>query len=147
MKTNNPVYAFYNWFIILYAIIIISGAILILDFVSIYVVLLVCFGILYLFAYWMSIIYVYENMVVVKFPFRVFSRNIELPLCQLNVVTYCCKTSKANSEYIKFDSEENETKVYIYSFSKFYPMLVFLQSKGVKIVIKGAEHNSIDDLR
>lgn len=147
MRTNNPIYIYRNWFIIVYAIIIISGAIWTLDFVSIYYVLLICLGILYIFAYWISFIYVYENKVVIKFPFRVFARKIELPVYQLNVVTYCSKTSKANSEYIKFDSDGNETKVYIYSFSKFYPMLVFLQSKGVKVEIKGTEHNSIEDLR
>ncbi len=153
MKTINPKFKIYNWYIMVYAAVFVG-----LDccyyykfnLYNIYITIIIGFAILCIFANWVSILTVYDDIIKIKYPFRFTNKVINIDISDIESVRYNVMASKASSEFIKFHLKNGKfIKVNLQSLkTKYrYPMLVHIQSKGVVVEVSGTENNSIEDLR
>lgn len=92
--------------------------------------------------------YVYDDVLVVRYPLRFCHRGYYFSLSDISSIMYHVMVSKASSEYLKLKLKNGKQfKILIFSFSKLYPIIAFAQSKGITIQVTGTENNSLDDLR
>ena len=102
---------------------------------------------LYVFMCFISIVTIKENQVAIKYPFRLFFRNKTIDISNIIKILFNNQNGKAAPECIRFYCKDIHYIVYMESWRNYYPMLFFFKSKGIDVIIKGTENNSIEDLR
>lgn len=143
----NKVYCFTNWGIVIASFIICAGM------MSIFLVLdikwmLIPSTILFLFSFWgISNISLCEDSVVITYPFRFFKKKCDICYSEIQSILFHVMASKASSEYLVFYMKDGTHKKIMLDINNIsLEFLLFFQTKGINIEVKGTENNSIKDL-
>lgn len=143
----NNIFRFTNWGVVIYAFVICSGMFAIFlkyDIIWLIILTIVLFFTSFL---WVSVIKIYEDSIVVTYPFRFLKKEYSLCYSEVRSILFHVMASKASSEYLVFYLKNGAHKKIMLDVNNVtIKTLLFFQSKGIDIVVKGTEHNSIDDL-
>lgn len=143
----NKHFRYFNWTIAIEGIIIAVGLSYIGFLHDCFWAFLIGGVVLYVFMCFISNVTVNETQIDIKYPFRLLCRNKTLEINMIVKILFSNQNGKAAPEFICFYYKDTHYKVYLESWRNYYQMLCFFRTKGIDIVIKGTENNSIEDLR
>ena len=113
-----------------------------------WVLILIISLIITLFAYFVSVTRIYDDKIVIKHPLRMFNRLKTIWYTECDAVIYLPGTTKTEAEslsFVKKDGTSETLNINLRSVSK--KMLLFFESKGLRIEVKSAYYHSINDLK
>ncbi len=141
-------YKIINWGIVIDALIICITMAVIVVLNSMLWILMPIVILFLVFLMFVSIVKIDESYIAVKYPFRPIKREFIIQWTQIETFVFHIMSSKASSEYMLFCLRDGiHIKVLLDVNKITKEMLLFIQSKNIKIEVKGTENNSIEDLR
>lgn len=144
----NDLYCLTNWHAVIDILIIcitLSVVSVIMNIVWLIVILFFVFALSFGFV---SKINISENMVTIKYPYGFIKKDYTISFTDIDSVIYSVAVTKATSEYIKFNFKDGGNfKVTLDSGKVSKEILKYIQSKGIRVEVRGSENNSIEDLR
>ena len=144
----NDLYCLTNWHAVIDILIIcitLSVVSVIMNIVWLIVILFFVFALSFGFV---SKINISENMVTIKYPYGFIKKDHTISFTDIDSVIYSVAVTKATSEYIKFSFKDGGNfKVTLDSGKVSKEILKYIQSKGIRVEVRGSENNSIEDLR
>lgn len=144
----NNLYCLTNWHAVIDILIIcitLSVVSVIMKIVWLIVVLFFVFALSFGL---ISKIHIFENMVLIKYPYGFIKKDCSINFTDVDSVIYSVAVTKATSEYIKFIFKDGrKLKITLDTGMISKNLLKLIQSKDIKVIVCGTEHNSIEDLR
>lgn len=143
----NKIFCFTNWGVIITFFVICAGMMAIFLVLDIKWMLILSVLLFIASFSGISIVNVYEEIVVITYPFRLLKRECNICYSNIKSILFHVMASKASSEYLVFYMKNGTHKKVMLDVNNVsLEMLLFFQAKGINIEVKGTENNSIDDL-